>query len=1175
MRTHRDRSIRQKLTSIILLTCAVGISVVCIVFVAYDLITFRRGMSRDLTTLAEITGANSTAALTFGDAQSARETLASLSANPHIVEAAILTRDGNIFSEYVRTGSHPDSMPFARGSDGAATVSGHLVVLGPISLNGERIGTIYLNSDLNELYARIGRLVGVVLFEILVAFGAAYLLAVRLQRVISQPIFDLASTASAVSLKKDYSLRATKQSDDEIGSLVDRFNDMLNQIEAREAALQSAHDELERRVDERTRELQAEIADRKQTERELEQRTSFLNSLIENAPLGIVAIGPDHSVRMCNPAFERLFGYRQQDILGQPLYDLLAPGELRSEVDSNIQKVAQGHTACTVTKRRRSDGTFVDVEAFSVPLMTDGRSTGALLLYQDITHRKQAERELEQRTSFLNSLIENAPLGIVAVGPDHAVRMCNPAFERLFGYRQAEILGQPLYDLLAPGELRPEVDSNMQRLWRGQTTHIVTKRRRNDGSLVDVEAFSVPLMEEGLQTGALLLYQDITERKLSEEALLRAKDAAEAASRAKSEFLANMSHEIRTPMNGILGMTELVLDTELDGEQRNYLNLAKVSADSLLSLINDVLDYSKIEAGKLEIDAIDFNLGDSLGDTMKTLSLRAHQKGLELAFEIEPSVPDAVVGDPGRLRQIIVNLVGNGIKFTEQGEVVVYVKTVSRTQDQVKLQFTVADTGIGIPMEKQTSIFEAFNQADGSMTRKYGGTGLGLTISSRLVALMGGRIWVESEPGKGSRFHFTACFALQKTAARTVVPRDPQTLHDMRVLVVDDNATNRHILVKMLENWGMQPTAAESGAKAIVTLGEAKGLGRVFPLILLDAQMPEMDGFALAESIKRNPAWRGATVMMLSSAGQRGDAMRCRELGIAAYLTKPVRKEELLDAILTALGTRTGSETRRTLVTRHSLREGREKLRVLLAEDNAVNQLVALRLLEKHGHVVTVAANGRKALEALEKETYDVVLMDVQMPEMDGLEATRTIREKEKTTGEHIPIVAMTAHAMKGDEERCLEAGMDDYLTKPIETPELLATLEEIGNRKRSADLALDSPSKSSAADAIDLASVLERLEGDRALFDELTRMFEEECPKILEGMRLAIATHDARSLEHHAHTLKGSSANLGALAVSHAAAEIERLAKSDNVDNTSDQFRVLQEEVERLFGTLEVLRQG
>jgi CheY-like chemotaxis protein len=426
---------------------------------------------------------------------------------------------------------------------------------------------------------------------------------------------------------------------------------------------------------------------------------------------------------------------------------------------------------------------------------------------------------------------------------------------------------------------------------------------------------------------------------------------------------------------------------------------------------------------------------------MKTLSLRAHQKGLELAYDLQPDVPDALVGDPGRLRQIIVNLVGNAIKFTEKGEVIVYVQADSRTKDDIQLHFTIADTGIGIPAEKQMAIFDAFTQADGSMSRAYGGTGLGLTISARLVGFMHGRIWVESELGKGSRFHFTARFGLQKSPVRTLVPRDPITLRDMRVLVVDDNATNRQILLTMLANWHTNPTAVDSGARAITALREALGLGRIYPLILLDAQMPEMDGFALAECIKRNPDWKTATIMMLSSAGQRGDAKRCRDLGVAAYLTKPVRQAELLDAILTALGTRPTKEPSPALVTRHSLREASNHLRILLVEDNAVNQVLAARLLEKRGHTVIVAGNGKEALAVLEKQSFDLVFMDVQMPEMDGFAATAAIRAKEKISGNHLAVIAMTAHAMMGDRERCLDAGMDDYITKPIRLDELARVL--------------------------------------------------------------------------------------------------------------------------------------
>lgn len=1167
-----SHSIGEKLTRIVLITCGVAILLACTLIAAYDIAAFRRELADDLATVAEITASNLTAALAFGDQKSAKDTLSSLGAHPHIVQACVYSPDKKLFASYTRSKRNGTCADSASSMEGSVFYDGYVSSSEPIWLNGEHIGTIFVKSDLQALHTRTDRFVAIVAVIILLSFIAVYLLASRLQRLISGPILALSQTAAAVSVEKDYSLRATKTTDDEVGSLVDRFNEMLARIQEHEAALRSARDELEIRVDERTSELRKEIADRKQAERELEQRESFLDSLVKNTPVGIVAIGTDDSIQMCNPAFEKLFGYRLEDVLGKQLLPLLAPEKLEGEIKSHRDQLMRGRDAHYFGQRRRSDGHLVDVEVFATALFRDARQTGALLLYVDISEHKRAQQELKERESFLDSLVTNTPVGIAAIGRDDSIRMCNPTFERLFGYRQQDIIGKRLRAILAPPELRAEVDANAGDLWLGKTTHAVTKRMRSDGSLVDVEAFSVPLGPREKPTGGLVLYHDITERKLAEEALVRAKEAAEAASRAKSEFLANMSHEIRTPMNGIMGMTELVLDTELDAEQRNYLNLAKISADSLLSLINDILDYSKIEAGKLEIEAIDFNLGDSLGDTMKTLSLRAHQKGLELAFEIESSVADALVGDPGRLRQIIINLVGNGIKFTEQGEVVVYVKTASRKDDNTLLHFTVADTGIGIPPEKQNSIFEAFNQADGSMTRKYGGTGLGLTISARLIKLMGGRIWVESQMGKGSKFHFTVPFGLQKAPARTIIPAHPERLREMRVLVVDDNATNRHILAKLLQNWHMQPSLAESGAKAIVTLGEAEGLGRKFPLILLDAQMPEMDGFALAEAIKRNPHWRSATIMMLSSAGQRGDAMRCRELGISAYLTKPVRKEELLDAILTALGSRASAD--RTLVTRHSLRESRGRLRILLAEDNSVNQLVALRLLEKYGHSVTVAANGRKALELLEKNAFDVILMDVQMPEMDGWEATKKIREKEKSIGGHIPIIAMTAHAMKGDEERCLAAGMDRYLTKPLRTKDLLATLEEFMKQDTS-EPAIDLRDKGPVPDAIDFDSALERLDGDRDLFDELTHVFEQECPKVIEAMRHAIATRDAKALEQQAHTLKGSSANLGAFAVSHAAAEIERLAKNEAVEGASDQFRILQEEVERLFTGLEALRQA
>ena len=1038
MTRFRDRSIKQKLTLIALLTSSAALVVACAALVGYEWFTAHDTIRREITTLAEIIGGNTTAPLAFKDTKAATETLATLTAQRQITAAALYGRDGRLFASYTRQDSRA-RVPETPPRDGEPQWGGGRLTLSwPVLLEGERLGTLWLEADLAEMEARLSRYVLIVAAAMVAAAGLAMLVSSRLHRAITRPIGHLAETARLVAEEKNFAVRALPFGRDDVGLLIDAFNEMLAQIQRRDRALQTAHDALELRVQERTREL-----------RESEM---VLRSFYDSAPLmmGVVELAGDDAVHVSTNA-------------ATAAYLRLTPAQ--------------------VCGRRGRDLAMPEA-----------------LVRQFIDHLNAASRT-----------------------------------------------GQPeRFEIEVPGA----TDTR----WLAAT---VCRIPTDEGS----ERFCY-------------VVEDSTDRKRAEGELQKAKDVAEAASRAKSEFLANMSHEMRTPLNGVIGMAEILRDTDLSPEQREFLEILHTSGESLLTVINDILDFSKIEAGRLDLDPIDFRLRDSLGETMKGLALRAQSKGLELACHVAPEVPDALVGDPSRLRQVLMNLVGNAIKFTQQGEVVVRVTREAERDGGVDLHFSVQDTGIGIPQAKQARIFEAFTQADGSTTRKYGGTGLGLTISTKLVGMMGGRLWVESREGRGSTFHFLVRLAVQTAGAPFLRPEAAVNLAGVRILVVDDNATNRWILEEMLNHWGLRATALQDGETGLKAAAAARHGGDPYRIVILDGSMPGMDGFEVAERLRSVQPDHGPALLLLTSAGRRGDAARCRDLGIAGYITKPVNQSELLDALMTILGSGQTETPRPALVTRHTLREDRRRLRVLLAEDNPVNRRVAVSLLEKRGYEVFLATNGREAMEAVEREPVDVVLMDVQMPEMGGLEATAAIRRRERDLGTHVPIIAMTAHAMKGDRERCLEAGMDDYVSKPVRPADLYAAIERLVPRTVAAAPArpVAAPAAPAASGIVDRGGLMERLGGDVALLGEVITLYRQNCPGMMETLRVAVIKSHAAEVHRAAHGLKGMVAHFAPLDAIGALVELEAMGREGRTDGMEAVLARARDEIARLDAALDEL---
>jgi PAS domain S-box-containing protein len=662
-------------------------------------------------------------------------------------------------------------------------------------------------------------------------------------------------------------------------------------------------------------------------------------------------------------------------------------------------------------------------------------------LQEAVQERERVESEVVK----LSHAMEQTGSTVIITDTKGRIEYVNPKFTETTGYTREEAVGKTPRLLKSGVQDKKVFDELWQtvscgREWRGELCN-----RNKSGELYWVLASISPVRSpDGETVHYVAVMEEITDRKQAEEELRQAKEAADAASLAKSAFLASMSHEIRTPINGIVGMIELVMGTKLEDEQKEYLNMARTSADALMALLGDILDFSKIEAGKLELERIKFRLGSCVGDLVKSVALHGHQKGLEVAWKIDPGVPDYLVGDPGRLRQVLINLLGNAIKFTELGEVLVRVGREADGDDQeVILHFAVSDTGIGISDEQQRDIFSAFSQVDSSMSRSKGGTGLGLAISRQLVELMGGRIWVESTLGQGSTFNFTARYGVQTAIPDRSKKAEPDALIGLPVLIIDDSASSREMLTEQISQWGMNPTAVSGAHEALAEVEQVLGEKRQLSLILVDASMPDMDGFILAQRFRHYQELADTKIIMLTVTGRPGDAARCRELNLNGYLTKPINPSELLEAISTVMGVATG-QVEKPLVTRHTLREGRPGLRVLLAEDHPVNQVLTASLLEREGYEVAVAANGKEAIAALAESKFDLVLMDVQMPEMDGIEATTRIREMEQRTDTHLPIIAITAHALKGDREQFLAAGMDAYVAKPIHPDVLFETINEV-----------------------------------------------------------------------------------------------------------------------------------
>ncbi|MCA9470688.1 MAG: response regulator [Nitrospira sp.] len=1197
--------LRRKLKSLTTLTTCVALLVAFEVFIVTYLVTLRQTMVQELSSQASVIADSSVPALLQGDAGAGTTLLHTLHLQIGINAAVLYDANDLVFAQYAR---HPEGFtpPVVRANRSYLFNKHSLELVHLIHHDHRKIGTLYLKSNIKSLYVTIAEYASYAGVLLIAATLLAFVLSSRLQGAIAGPVTELTALVRRITKQRDYSLRLHKQTDDEVGMLIDGFNDMLEQIQERDKQLQQSQEELEKRIQEATEEA-----------RQLARRQELI---LEAAGEGIYGVDQQGNITFVNRTATRLLGWEGHELIGkpehliQPLPSIMLSSQKASLGSADDVGLERDIGELNHSEFFRKDGARFPAESTRTSLCgEDHEMSGAVVTFKDISMRKRAEKALIDSEERFRKIFSHSNDAIFVVDlKANTILEANSCAANMLEYSEAELTSLSVF-AIHPNDGQTLLDfcqsvSERGYGWTDQLSCTTKTGRRL------VAEISSSVIEMGGKECMIALVRDMTERKQKEEQLARvakelevknqelaqARDEAVAAARSKSEFLATMSHEIRTPMNGVIGMTGLLMETDLTRSQKFYAETVRNSGEALMTIINDILDFSKIEAGKLELEAIDFDFQVAVEETLDLLTEKALSKDLEISTFVFPDVTTAVRGDPGRLRQVLLNLVSNAIKFTDAGEVGIQVLRLNETDSDIELRVQVSDTGIGIAPDVQDRLFQAFTQADSSTTRKYGGTGLGLVICKRLVELMNGTIGVESRVGQGSLFWFTVKLEKQEHRFEAQQPFEDE-LQGVRICCVDDHSTNRYLLTQYAQDWGMEAVTASTPAEALAILHAGVARGKPFDLAILDFHMPGMDGVTLARAIKGDPALSFTKLILLSSLGKPEDSTKSSERGLEAYLSKPVRKKALAQCLATVMHAPTNArhEGERSM---KQAKPGDADVshpasRILVVDDQHVNQQLAMLRLEGWGHRVDVVSNGKEAVEAVRDVPYDLILMDCQMPEMDGYEATREIRRLEMSRHKHrtiqeireqhrLPIIAMTANAMAGDREKCLDAGMDDYLAKPIHSAQLSELLnkwlrkmaiDEI-NKKEPVMNNTDQNARTQNATAcpadspvIDPAVMDELIElGGRELVGKMVAQFIEDATCCVDEVIQAVDERDTRALIEAAHGLKGICANLGVQRIQAIAAEAERLAKAGVIDDAIHTIDGIRPEFRRAQEALE-----